>query len=486
MRIATSNAVPPEEARAALFAGNKRFVRGNGGLASGFDGSLMTELTEGGQKPLTVVLGCADSRAPPEIFFDQRPGDLFVLRTAGNTCGTLGGSLIGSAEYAIAVLGSKHIVVTAHTKCGAVTASVQAAIDNADTSQIGGSIGKVVDDIIDAAREAIKQEPNAPLAEQVALATEINVISTIKKLIEASPIIKAAAANGELQIDGAVYDIFTGEVQWLGQHPDLPEIVGKEMPYFAFTQSVFPRGSNFGTAKDAAKDAGATIMVPALPCGSSDALQRLREGNARFVQGTPTTSMVTSEPADPFAIVIGGGEGRVPIERIFDTSTGELLVQRVMGNVAGEAGGTLLSSIEFAVSRYNPKVLMVMGDSSSRVLRAAINKVDGGPVTSSAVRYIMDRVSVGVLRAKKNMEGDTSLTAAGRELKATELAAELNAFYQIERLLTSKIIRDAVHSNGLELHAAVLSAQTGVVEFLGMHPANALLLQEDNSNSNYS
>lgn len=68
-----------------IFAGNRRYSTGMGGRGSALDEALLSQLSEGGQNPFSVVLGCADSRAPIEILFDVRPGDLFVLRNAGNT-----------------------------------------------------------------------------------------------------------------------------------------------------------------------------------------------------------------------------------------------------------------------------------------------------------------------------------------------------------------------------------------------------------------
>jgi carbonic anhydrase len=148
--------------QANLFSGNKRYATGNGGALQTMDEALMKQLDTAGQNPVAIILGCADSRAPIEILFDVRPGDLFVLRNAGNTCGAGKGSVIGSAEYAIGNLNTKLFCVTGHTKCGALTAAVQTAIANVDTSTVAGSIGIVLDDIMDSAKEAIAILPDSP------------------------------------------------------------------------------------------------------------------------------------------------------------------------------------------------------------------------------------------------------------------------------------------------------------------------------------
>merc|ERR1712100_277457 len=84
-------------------------------------------LADDGQSPMAAIIGCADSRVPIEIVFDAQPGDLFVLRNAGNTCMCAEGSIVGSAEYCIGHLHTPLIVVLGHTKCGALAGATQLA-----------------------------------------------------------------------------------------------------------------------------------------------------------------------------------------------------------------------------------------------------------------------------------------------------------------------------------------------------------------------
>jgi len=289
-------------------------------------------------------------------------------------------------------------------------------------------------------------------------------MNTIRKLVLFSPIVRDAAIKGDLQLDGAVYDIFTGEVEWLGEHPDLPALVETPLPYFGFKNTPYVR------------EVGKTVTGKS--AAAEKALQKLARGNQRFVEGVYTPSMVTPENPDPYAIVVGGGEVRVPIEKIFDVQPGDLIVQRVMGNIAGRAGGTLFSSLEFAVSRYQPKVLVVLADSSSRILKTALDQVRGADVPSASMQYVIDRVMVSAYRAAKQVDADSTLTAAGRDLQVEKLTTELNAYYTIEHLMRSKIIREAVKSHGLELHAAILQADTGKVDILGEHPAIEAFIDE--------
>ena len=105
-----------DEALTYLKEGNARFVSGN--VLNRAD-SLKADLkvTSGGQKPFAAVITCADSRTSPELYFDQKLGDIFVCRNAGNVADD---SVIGSLEFGVLALGVKVIVVVGHTACGAV------------------------------------------------------------------------------------------------------------------------------------------------------------------------------------------------------------------------------------------------------------------------------------------------------------------------------------------------------------------------------
>jgi len=394
-----------------------------------------------------------------------RPGDLFVLRNAGNTCSEGQDSVIGSAEYSIGNLNTKLFCVTGHTKCGALTAAVQTALAGVDTKTMtGSSIGIVLDDIMDSAKEAIAILPDSPQADQIALAIKLNVFATMKKLIDYSPMVKEGIAKGDLSLCGACYDIYTGDVEWMGEHPDLETLVGKELPYWKWKTMKYTRDTSATVTSDNPK-------VQA-------AVNKLVRGNERFKEGLYTRNPSTPEVPDPFAIVIGGGEVRVPIEQMFDVQPGELVVQRVMGNIAGRFGGTLVNSIEFALARYDPKLLLVLGDSQSRIVKTALEQSTGATVPSPALQYVIDRVMVSAIRAKKQVESEQSFTAAGRDIQIQRLTVELNTFYTIEQLLRSPIVRAAVR-DGLELQAGILNGKTGHVDMIGNHPALDAFMDEE-------
>ncbi len=186
------------DALATLMEGNARFASGQPRCRPLL--GRVHELARG-QAPFATVLGCSDSRVPVEAVFDCEPGDIFVVRLAGNF---VSDDALGSIEYATAVLKAPLIMVLGHTSCGAVSA----AIDFVDSGQtFPGHIQLLAQAVAAAARESRHQpgdrRHNAVLE---------NVRLNVERLKTAVPIIAKAAHAGEVQIAGAVYDLATGKV----------------------------------------------------------------------------------------------------------------------------------------------------------------------------------------------------------------------------------------------------------------------------------
>jgi carbonic anhydrase len=160
-----------------------------------------------GQAPPAIILGCADSRVPPEVIFDQGIGELFVVRGAGNMVGS-GPILKGSIEFAVEVLGARLIMVLGHTACGACDSAIK-FID--DKKSLPGSIEGLVDYIRPSVR-AVQGQPGDKLAN----VTKANVLMGVKKLSELDPILSKYAKSGELKVVGGVYDLATGKVGTFG------------------------------------------------------------------------------------------------------------------------------------------------------------------------------------------------------------------------------------------------------------------------------
>src|SRR5512132_338642 len=120
--------ISAREAVERLRDGNRRFVSGVGGSGSLASQMRLTELADG-QEPFAIILGCSDSRVPAEIVFDQGLGDLFVIRVAGNIVAS---SQVGSVEFAASLFGTPLVVVLGHSKCGAVTATLEELMQPTD------------------------------------------------------------------------------------------------------------------------------------------------------------------------------------------------------------------------------------------------------------------------------------------------------------------------------------------------------------------
>src|SRR5262249_21783604 len=119
----------PDDVLKSLLEGNKRFVEGK--LAHPGRSPKDFQALAEGQKPFAIIVGCADSRVPPEVVFDQGVGDLFVVRVAGNIVSGAGPTVKGSIEFAVGELGARLIMVLGHSQCGAVKAAIE-HIDNKD------------------------------------------------------------------------------------------------------------------------------------------------------------------------------------------------------------------------------------------------------------------------------------------------------------------------------------------------------------------
>jgi carbonic anhydrase len=197
---ASQAAMTPAEALTRLKEGNARFVANRQK-----DRELLQQVREtgSGQYPFAIVLGCVDSRVPPELIFDQGIGDIFSARIAGNF---VNADILGSMEFACKVAGAKLIFVLGHSHCGAIMGAV-------DDAQLGNLTGML--DKLKPAVEAVttpaggRSSQNAVFVQQVA---QKNVELTIEAIQQQSPVLREMLENGEIQIAGGMYDIETGAV----------------------------------------------------------------------------------------------------------------------------------------------------------------------------------------------------------------------------------------------------------------------------------
>ncbi len=186
-----------KEALERLKQGNQRLLHGEAkglGRITAQRREEMTEKARAGQAPFAIILSCADSRVPVEILFDAGPGELFVVRVAGNVANP---SSIASIEYAVANLGTKLVVVMAHESCGAVAAAIE-----------GGDAGKNLNILLGYIEPVVGSGDNA--VNEVA---RRNARQSADRLLSESNIIRPAVKSGDVEIVTAFYH-FDGKVEF--------------------------------------------------------------------------------------------------------------------------------------------------------------------------------------------------------------------------------------------------------------------------------
>lgn len=194
--------IPADKAFTYLVNGNSRYT--SGALRKDGQGSIDRKNLVTGQKPHSIVISCSDSRVPPEIIFDEKLGEIFVVRTAGESLDLSG---IASVEYAVSHLGSKLIVVMGHESCGAV----KAALSTLDGSSAGSP---ALDFLVKDLHPHLKKYRGLSSTKTVANESFDNAQGAADNLLKKSAIVKEKVENGELVIRVGLYHLATGVVEW--------------------------------------------------------------------------------------------------------------------------------------------------------------------------------------------------------------------------------------------------------------------------------
>ncbi len=192
----------PDEALALLMEGNRRY---RDETFAPRDYSAAGIARDGEHAPIAAILGCGDARVGAELIFDRGPGDLFMVRVAGNFLSDYG---LASMEYCVAFLNVPLLMVLGHTHCGAVTSAVRVVQEKID---LPGRLFVLIDAIEPSVLHAQMTEPDDLLR----AATEENVRRQVRRLRTISPVINEAREAGRVAIVGAIYDLETGSVSLL-------------------------------------------------------------------------------------------------------------------------------------------------------------------------------------------------------------------------------------------------------------------------------
>ena len=201
--MSAQSGLTADDALARLQAGNERFVRGDARFPT-VQKEILADLAKG-QRPYATILGCSDSRVPPELVFDAGFGELFIVRVAGNV---ISPEVMGTLQYAGVHLRTPLFVVLGHEGCGAVAAAL-ATLDGGESEP--ARIALLLDTIL----PGLRGLPSAVTPEaRLRAAVEANVRWSMHQLLE-TPEGKARVAEGTMQLVGAVYELETGRVRFL-------------------------------------------------------------------------------------------------------------------------------------------------------------------------------------------------------------------------------------------------------------------------------
>jgi carbonic anhydrase len=195
-----------------------------------------------------------------------------------------------------------------------------------------------------------------------------------------------------------------------------------------------------------------------------EALERLREGNRRFAAGTPSYALPShsrraelAKGQEPFAIILGCSDSRVPAEIVFDQGIGDLFVIRVAGNIVAPSQ---VGSIEFAAARFDTRLVVVLGHSQCGAVLATVEELQRPAASRSRnLRSIVDRVRPSVEGLlKTDLQHD--LDALVRH------AVRANVGVSVSHLRHgSEILEQLIEREGLLVVGAEYSLETGLVEF---------------------
>jgi len=362
--------------------------------------------------------------------------------------------------------------------------------------------------------QALRQlGPAAPKAEIVELASELSVRATMKKFLMMAPTVKTAVLEGSCQVHGGIYDLCSGQVRFLPPLEDQETILGGTVPLFGWKQAPYVRDCQPLALPAQENDVAGGSVGPGMPsppesmnprndgslssspcsslgalhgCPATAVLSMLASGNARYLQQASVRRVDRESPPRlrgprrrPQALILAPADGRVPVERIFDSEPGDLLVQRSAGSFAGQQRSSLTMGAEHAVLKHEPKVLLVLAHGRDDVMVEALNcalgrgAIGGQGMMDSVARATLQMAPSALRAVRQLARGACSVDAELLE-RMLGLAVELHVLSVIEQLLAgSPLLREAAMrppGQRLELHGAIYDSRTGTVCFLGQHP----------------
>ncbi|CAK9076170.1 unnamed protein product [Durusdinium trenchii] len=490
VRTAADPPMAPEEALKHLKEGNMRFVKGEPQATRTNEG-MRNALVDMGQAPHTAIVGCADSRAPLETIFDAMPGDVFVLRNAGNTCTHAEGSMVGSLEFCTGKLGARMILVMGHTKCGAVYGATHAYLEarKSDVVSVNSALEGLLLDLAPVAERALSDMGSSSDAESVAAhAVKVNVFHTIDFLLRYSESIRDKVRSGQVEIQGGLYHLDTGTVEFMGRSPRQTELLSST--HRGLPPSMTREGGRTSGYGPAARGMHGVRTAADSAVAADEALKMLQAGNERFAVGAPLAKNATAKMREalvshgqaPHTAILGCADSRVPVDTVFDAMPGDLFVLRNAGNTCTHAEGSMVGSLEFCCGKLGSKLILVLGHTQCGAIAGAtkthLASKEGD--ASKNAGCALEGLLMGLSRVAKQAEKELGVGAETDKLIAH--AVKVNVFTSIDFLLKySEPLRQLVKSGNLEIQGGIYHLETGRVEFMGRSPHQAQLLASDSS-----
>ncbi|CAJ1378645.1 unnamed protein product [Effrenium voratum] len=452
----------PRQAADRLREGNERFAQGC--TVHGASHEIVRKQLEAvAQAPFSAVVGCSDLRAPLEAIFDAPAGEIFAVRNAGNSCAHAEGSLVGSLELCTSKLGTSLILVLGHTKCGAVYGATRTFLEAKATS-VSTALEGLMQEMSAVAEQAALEQSGRSFEEIAAHAVRVNVFHTVHFLLKFSAPIRDKVRLGKLEVQGAIYDLRTGRVEFLGPSPRQEEFMSSQQPL----------------PLSVARDTWVARPESNAATAAARALEVLKEGNRRFAENRSNRcarSALTARRTrpSPLAAVLGCADCRAPVDTVFD-APGDLFVLRNAGNTCTHAEGSILGSLEFCASKLNSKLILVLGHTHCGALAGAAQtylkrQAAGEPSKPGALEGLLTALSAVAKSSAEELGGGFEFRDLARH------SVKVNVFHSINFMLRcSSPLRELVKSGGLEIHGGIYHLETGRVEFLGQSPQQAELL----------
>jgi carbonic anhydrase len=443
-----------DQAMKLIQEGNLRFVAQKMTFPNQSEGR-MQQVTSG-QNPYATILTCSDSRVPAEMIFDAGLGDLFVVRVAGNVADV---DEVGTIEYGVDHLETPLLVVLGHTGCGAVTAVV-------NKTEVHGSIPMLVDNITPAVEKAQKKHPELKNQELVPAAITENIWQSIEDIFRQSPAVCERVASGRLEVIGALYNLESGKVEWLGKHRHQDCLVEMSEEPLHGADLTDPYEQMKWHVPSVAKETSHKEVT------AEQAIRTLQKANQRFTSNerihphlSATRLKEVASEQRPFATVLSCSDSRVPIEHIFDAGLGDLFVVRVAGNVADVDE---IGTIEYGVGHLHTPLLVVLGHTACGAVTAVATDAE----LHGSIPQLVDNIIPAVRATAERFPGVPMKELVPAAIKANVWQSIADIYEHSPEVCT------LVNAGQLKVVGAIYHLEDGSVEWLGSHPKQSEIVAE--------